>query len=250
MRTIVFIHGAWVTPLCWERFIPYFEERGYRCIAPARPGKDRPIEEIRRDPSALAGLGVGEIVARYEQVVRGLDEPPILVGHSCGGLFTQILLDRGRGWRKAVRWSFARFRYAFVHSLPPDAQRAAYDRHVTPETGRVFFQGAFSLSPGSPCRVDFGRSERAPLLIVAGAADKIVPASVVRRTHAKYARSTAVTDYVVFAGRTHWIIAQDGWEEVAGRIEDWLGAQGVSAVAAADAPAAVVAAADAPANPA
>ena len=62
IKTIVFIHGAWVTPLCWERFIPYFEVRGYRCIAPAWPGKDRPIDEIRRDPSALAGLGVGEIV--------------------------------------------------------------------------------------------------------------------------------------------------------------------------------------------
>ena len=266
IKTIVFIHGAWVTPLCWERFIPYFEERGYRCIAPAWPGKDRPIDEIRRDPSALAGLGVGEIVAHYESVVRGLDEPPILIGHSFGGLFAQILLDRGlgaagvaidpapprgvlvyepsafralasvlltwRGWRKAVRWSFARFRYAFVHSLPPGEQRAAYERHVTPESGRVFFQGAFSLlSPHGPCRVDFRRSDRAPLLIVAGGDDRIVPASVVRRTHRKYARSTAPTDFVEFAGRTHWIIAQDGWEEVAGRIEAWLAVRGISATA-------------------
>ena len=96
-RTIVFLHGAWVTPLCWEKMLPWFEAKGYRCIAPAWPGKDRPVEAIRADPSPLKGLGVTEIVAHYEQVIRGLDEAPILIGHSFGGLFTQILLDRGVG---------------------------------------------------------------------------------------------------------------------------------------------------------
>ncbi|HEX5588946.1 MAG TPA: alpha/beta hydrolase, partial [Candidatus Limnocylindrales bacterium] len=95
--TVVFVHGGWVTPACWDRFVPYFEARGYRCLAPAWPGKDRPIEEIRSDPSPLAGLGIREIVDHYATVVRGLDEPPILVGHSFGGLFVQLLIDRGLG---------------------------------------------------------------------------------------------------------------------------------------------------------
>jgi pimeloyl-ACP methyl ester carboxylesterase len=256
-RTIVFIHGAWVTPSCWDPFVGYFEGLGYRCIAPAWPGKDRPIEEIRADPSPLAGLGVGEIVDHYDRLIRDLPQPPILVGHSFGGLFTQILLDRGLGvagvaidsappngvfaleptairsllsvlltpfvWRRVVRWSFEQFRYAFVHSLPADAQRAAFDHHVTPESGRIFLQGALAgVRPGGPCRVDFKNPRRAPLLLVAGAADHIVPARVNRRNHRKYLAAGVATDFVEFAGRTHWIIAQDGWDEVSGYVERWL----------------------------
>ena len=262
--TIVFIHGAWVTPRCWDQFIPFFEELGYKCLAPAWPGKDRSVGEIRRDPSRLAGLGIAEIVNHYEAVIRGLDEPPILIGHSFGGLFTQILLDRGygkagvaidpappkgvfayeptsflalgsvlltwRGWRRVVRWSFARFRYAFVHSLPPEEQRAAYDTQVTPETGRIFFEAAFQdLRRGGPSRVDFRNAKRAPLLIVAGADDRIVPLRVWRRNQRKYRGSGAITDFREFPGRTHWIIAQDGWQEVAGAIAEWLKARDAGA---------------------
>lgn len=255
--TIVFLHGAWVTPRCWEPFVGFFEARGYRCIAPAWPGKDRPIEAIRADPSPLVGLGIGEIVDHYEQVVRSLDEPPILIGHSFGGLFVQILLDRGlgaagvaidpapprgvlafepsafrslasvlftwRGWRTVVHWSFATFRYAFVHKLPEDEARAAYEAHVTPETGRVFFQGALAgFQRSSPATVNFGNASRAPLLLIAGAQDHIVPAAVVRRNYRKYANSAAVTDFREFPGRTHWIIAQEGWPEVAEHVAGWL----------------------------
>lgn len=256
-RTVVFIHGAWVTPKCWESFDGFFRERGYATLAPAWPGKDRSIEAIRSDPSALAGLGIAEIVDHYEQVIRALPEPPILVGHSFGGLFVQILLDRGlgacgvaidpapprgvmsfepsayrslasvlltwRGWRKVVRWSFENFRYAFAHSLPEAEARAAFETHVTPETGRIFFQAAFAgFSRHSPATVDFGNATRSPLLIVAGTEDRIVPAAVVRRTHRRYAKSAALTEYREFAGRTHWIIAQEGWPEVAGSIADWI----------------------------
>jgi pimeloyl-ACP methyl ester carboxylesterase len=266
---IVFIHGAWVTPRCWDPFKGYFEARGYRCLAPAWPGKDRNVGEIRQDPSRLAGLGIAEIVNHYEAIIRGLDEPPILVGHSFGGLFVQILLDRGlgrvgvaidpappkgvfayeptsfraltsvlltwRGWQRVVRWSFKRFRYAFVHSLPPDQQRAAYDTQVTPETGRIFFEAALQdVMRHAPSRVDFANAKRAPLLIVAGADDRIVPARVVRRNYRKYRASDAVTDYLEFPGRVHWIIAQDGWQEVAGAIAEWLAAHDASAEAAVD----------------
>ena len=253
----MFIHGAWVTPSSWDAFKTDFERRGYRCLAPAWPGKDRSVEAIRADPSALAGLGIAEIVAHYEAIIRGLDEPPILIGHSFGGLFTQILLDRGlgaagiaidpapargvlvlepstyralgsvlltwRGWRRVVRWSFEQFRYAFVHTLPEAEARAAYDTQVTPETGRIFFQAAFSLlAPHGPARIDFGNAQRAPLLIVAGEDDHIVPAALVRRTHRAYAQSSARTDFMAFLGRTHWLIAAEGWQEIAQAAADWL----------------------------
>jgi pimeloyl-ACP methyl ester carboxylesterase len=255
--TIVFTHGAWVTPACWDRMLPWFEARGYRCLAPAWPGKDRSVEAIRADPSPLRGLGIGEIVDHYAGIIRGLDEPPILIGHSYGGLFTQLLLDRGLGaagiaidsapprgiWAyeptalrslfgaltryllgsKIVRWSFGSFRYAFVHTLSLEEAREAYDRYVIPETGRVFFQSAFALlNPRSPARLDFRRAGRAPLLLIAGARDRIVPAVINRRNHRAYARSASRTDFREFPDRTHWIIAQDGWEEVAAHVAAWL----------------------------
>ncbi len=262
-QTIVFIHGAWVTPLCWEPMAGYFRERGYECLAPAWPGKDRSVEEIRRDPSPLAGLGIAAIVDHYERIVRALPEPPILVGHSFGGLFVQLMLDRGlgaagvaidsappkgilayeptsfralgrvlltwRGWQRVVRWSLGEFRYAFVHSLPPAEQRAAYERHVVPETGRIFFEAAFApFARNSPMQLDFRRAGRAPLLLIAGSEDHIVPAVVNRRNHAKYAGSGSRTDFREFAGRTHWIIAQDGWQEVAAFIDGWLSSLGAA----------------------
>ena len=255
--TIVLIHGAWVTPKSWEPFRSWFTERGYHCVAPAWPGKDRPIEEIRADPTPLIDLGIAEIVDHYEQVIRALPEPPILIGHSFGGLVVQILLDRGlgtcgvaidpappkgvlafepsafrslasvlltwRGWHKVVRWTYEDFRYAFVHTLPEDEARAAYESEVTPETGRVFFQGALAgFAPHSPATVNFRNPSRAPLLIVAGADDHIVPASVVRRNFRKYANSPAATDYREFPRRTHWIIAQQGWQDVAAFALGWI----------------------------
>lgn len=262
-RTIVFIHGAWVTGDCWDRFVPFFEAKGYRCLAPSWPGKDRPVEAIRADPSALAGLGIGEIVDHYAAIIKGLDEPPILIGHSFGGLFAQILLDRGLGaagvaidsapprgiwayeptalrslmtalthwriWHKVVRWKYSNFRYAFVHTLPEAEARAAYDRYVIPETGRIFFQSAIAMLNGkSPTRVNFSNGTRAPLLLIAGAKDRIVPAVINRRNMKAYAKSAARTDFREFPDRTHWIIAQDGWQEVAEHAATWLSELGLA----------------------
>jgi pimeloyl-ACP methyl ester carboxylesterase len=263
-RTMVFIHGAWVTADCWDKFVPFFEAKGYRCLAPSWPGKDRPVEAIRADPSALAGLGISEIVDHYAAIIQGLDEPPILIGHSFGGLFTQILLDRGLGaagiaidsapprgvwayeptalrallttlmhwrvWRKVVRWKYSNFRYAFVHTLPEAEARAAYDRYVVPETGRIFVQSAIAMfNRRSPIRVNFSNGTRAPLLLIAGAKDRIVPAVINRRNMKAYAKSAARTDFREFPDRTHWIIAQDGWNEVAEHAATWLAELGLGA---------------------
>ncbi len=255
-RTAVFIHGAWMTPLCWESWTAFFAERGYRCLAPAWPYHDRPVDELRRSPAPQLGrLGAGEIVAHYARVVRGLAEPPLLIGHSFGGLWVQRLLDLGLGsagvaidsapprgvlplqWRalrstagvlltvapqRVVRLSFPQFRYAFTHTIPEAVQRAAYERHVVPETRRIFFEAAGALlDPASPVRVDFRNPRRAPLLLIAGGEDHIVPAVQNRSNFAKYRGSGARTDFREFAGRTHWIIGQDGWEEVARFAAEW-----------------------------
>jgi pimeloyl-ACP methyl ester carboxylesterase len=258
-KTIVLIHGAWMTPLCWEKFQGFYEGKGYTCIAPSWPHKDRPIEEQQSNPDpALAKLGVTEIVDHYDKIIRGLNEKPILIGHSFGGLFVQMLLDRGLGaagvaidsappkgvfayyptvfrslmgvlltpfgWNKIVRTSLNAFSYAFVHSLPEAERRAVYERYVVPETGRIFFQGATSMFH-NVTRVNFQNNSRAPLLLIAGAEDHVCPAAQNRGNYNQYKNSSAKTDFKVFDQRVHWIIGQSGWEEVAAYVLDW--AEGV-----------------------
>src|SRR5437588_3824722 len=93
--TIVLINGLWMTALSWEHWVQRYTDRGYRVIARSWPGMDGDIEELRRDPSSIATLGLGDIVDHYEGIIQGLDQPPIIMGHSFGGLIAQILLDRG-----------------------------------------------------------------------------------------------------------------------------------------------------------
>lgn len=256
-RTVVFLHGAWMTPACWEPFRGYFEERGYKTLAPAWPGKDRSVEEIRSDPSPLEGLGGRQIIDHYAEIIQAQPEPPVLIGHSFGGLFVQVLLSRGLGAagvaidaappkgvlatqpsafralgsivanpanrKRVVHWTFEQFRYAFMHTAPEEQVRTAYEQFVTPETGRIFFQGALSrVDRHSPFEVDFAKSDRAPLLMIAGELDRVVPASLNRANHRLYDQAAAAVDFVEFPGRTHWIIAQDGWQEVAAHTVGWL----------------------------
>ena len=258
-RTAVFIHGGWVTPACWDPFVSYFEARGFRCLAPAWPGKDRSVEAIRADPAPLAGLGISDIVDHYARIIRALDEPPILIGHSFGGLFVQVLVDRGLGaagiaidsappkgifafeptslislgrilitpfgWRKVVRWSFREYRYAFVHTMTPDEQRAIWDAQIVPDSGRPFLEAGYSfLDRRSPARVNFANPDRAPLLFIAGESDRAMPPAIVRRQVRAHRASPARTDFRSFRGRTHWIIAQEGWDEVASACVEWVAA--------------------------
>ncbi len=245
-RTIFFIHGAYMTPRCWEPFISYFEPLGYTCLAPTWPYKDRPFEELRANPPAeLAGLGVKEIVDHYATIIQALPEPPILIGHSFGGLFVQLLVNRGLGcagvaidpgptrgvlplyptvlksnasvllkwgaWKQIVPLSFKDFCYAFVHTLPPEAQHTAYETQVVPETGRIFFQAALAvLDSHSPLTVNYTKANRAPLLLTAGLQDHIAAPSLVRSNYKKYKHSSARTDLLEFPKLTHWLIAQDG----------------------------------------
>jgi pimeloyl-ACP methyl ester carboxylesterase len=251
MATIVFIHGAWMTPLCWDKWIPRFQARGHQCLAPAWPHDDRPLEELRKSPAPeLAKVGVTEIVDHYERIVRGLPEAPILVGHSFGGLFVQMLLDRGLGkagvaidpapprgvlpsfsairaglpvlfswcgWSRVLTMSFASFQWGFAHTLPEAEQRAAYDMYVAPTPGRPYFQAALGIGTG----INFGNATRAPLLLIAGELDRTVSASMVQATYERQKRSPGITSFKLFPGRTHYLIGSPGWEEIADAAITW-----------------------------
>lgn len=252
-RTIVFVHGMYMTSQCWARWVTRFEGRGYRCIAPNWPGRDEAVAALRAkhpDP-ALGRLTLSDVVGHFAGKLEAMDERPIIVGHSMGGLVVQLLLQRGlaaagvaidsappmgvfstqwsfvkANWAhitpfadlgRPVEMSFERFGYAFVNGMSPTQQREAYETYVVPESRRVPREALTT-------RIDFARPH-APLLLVAGSADNIIPASLNRSNHAKYGKSGSVTDFREFEGRTHFIIGQDGWEEVADHVLAWLEVQ-------------------------
>lgn len=254
--TIVLIHGLWMTPLCWEHWVERWSARGYAVIAPSWPGMEHGIEQLRRNPAAIASLGVDEIVQHYANILQELRRPPILVGHSFGGAFVQLLLDRGLGaagvaihsapvrgvWRlplstlratfpvlhdprnvrRAVSLTPQQFHYAFTNTLSELESIAVYDRYHIPGPGRVLFEAAFAnVLPGAPTQLDFANDRRAPLLLIGGGADQIVPAAVSRENYRRY-RGSAVTEYKEFPGRSHYTLGQRGWEEVADYALDWL----------------------------
>ena len=209
----------------------------------------------RRDD--IKGLGLTEIVDHYEEQIDALDEPPVLIGHSFGGLIVELLLDRGLGragvamspappkgilvlpfsslkaaapalahpskWHGVVPLTLEEFTYGFVNTFSPEDAKAAYDSYAVPETGQIFFEAGFAnfhLHP--PTEVHFKSDDRAPLLIVGAEKDNTVPASLAKKQYEKYEKSSAQTDYVEFPGRPHLMMVGEGWEEIAGH-RDWLG---------------------------
>jgi alpha-beta hydrolase superfamily lysophospholipase len=254
--TIVLIHGLWMTPKSWEKWIERYEARGYKVIAPAWPGAEGDAETLRRDPSPLAGLEAKTVLAHYEKIVRELDSPPIIMGHSFGGAFAQILNDRGLGAasvsidgatvrgipdlprstlkstfhvlgnplnvNKAVPFSEERFKYAFGNTLSDEQAHEAWERYAIPAAAKVLFQGAMAnLNPRTPFKVDWSREDRAPLLFIGGGEDHVIPAKVSRKMAAKYDKSNTVTAYKEFPGRSHFTAGEPGWEEVADFALSW-----------------------------
>lgn len=249
---VVFIHGMFVTPRCWDDWIPHFEKAGYRSVAPAWPYHEGTVEALRaRHPDrALGSLTLSDLVTHFEKILSGYSSPPVLVGHSMGGLLVQLLLQRGLGRAgvaidsappkgvSTVSWSFLKsnwpvvspfvnkeepvllsvdqFAYAFLHNLPKEEQRAIYEAHVVPESRLV---GRGTLSDAA--KIDFTKPH-APLLLVAGELDKIIPASLNRNNYAKYRAAGSTTALKEFAGRTHNLIAQEGWTEIADYVLHWL----------------------------
>jgi pimeloyl-ACP methyl ester carboxylesterase len=217
---------------------------------------DGDIDELRRDPSGIEHLGIREIVDHYDAIIRELDRSLIIMGHSFGGAFTQILLDRGLGaagvaidsaavkgvltlpwstlksaWpvlkspannHKAVALSFEEFRYAFTNTLSKEESKVAYERYAVPGPGGVLFQTALAnFNPRAPTSVDFHNDERAPLLLLAGGKDLVSPATINESNAKHYRESAAITAFEEFPLRSHFTLGEDGWEQVADYAFDW-----------------------------
>ena len=253
---IVLVHGLWLTPRSWEGWKARFEQRGHEVLTPAWPRMEREGEALRRDPSVLNGLGVAEVVDHYERIIRGLDTPPVIMGHSFGGLITELLLDRGLGAAGATlspapvkgvlgvppallrtvlpvllnpanrkkTWPMTpkQFRRGFTNTMNDADAEAAYERYYVPAPGRVIFQaGLANVNPHAVTKVDFHKDDRPPLLVMGNDKDQTIPASVSKEAAKRLGKSKAVVDYKEFAGRPHFPAAP-GWETVADYALDWV----------------------------
>jgi pimeloyl-ACP methyl ester carboxylesterase len=255
MSTIVLIHGMWMTPLSWEHWAARFREQGHDVLAPAWPGLEAEPEELRRDPSPLKGLSITDIVDHYDRIIRGLDQPPVIVGHSFGGLVAQLLADRGLGtaavsldtaapkgvlklplstlraaW-PALRNPFGKnnvvpltrdqFYWCFTNALTREASDAVYDRYYIPGSARPFFQAGYAnANPNAVTKVDYENPSRPPLLLVTGTEDRICPPSVNESNWKKQRQAPSATEHKEYPGRCHFP-GQDGWEEVADYTLSW-----------------------------
>ncbi|WP_163553656.1 alpha/beta hydrolase [Candidatus Frankia alpina] len=255
-RTIVFIHGLWLTSASWQPWIDRFAALGHTGLAPEWPGMDRDLDALRAEPTADNRVGVVEVTDSYAKIVAALPEAPVLVGHSFGGLIVQLLLDRGLGAagvaispapvKGVLRLPIATLRssapvltkpatrhrvvgltadqwfYAFANTVSRGESDELYARLQVPTPGRPLWQAAFAnVNPKAPSKVDFGKADRAPLLILGNDADHTVPASVSREAFTRQRKSGAITAYHEFPGRPHLTASVPGWEEVADLALAW-----------------------------
>ncbi len=251
-KSIVFVHGAWVTPRCWQSMQDYFETKGYACLAPHWPHIDKPVAELNRsiDP-AFAKTTVKSLVDHYAAIIQAMPEPPVIIGHSFGGLIVQLLLDRGlgtqgiaidpgnprgvipslaavkaaapvlfqwNGWNKVCKMSFKSFRTTFANTLPDDLMQITYDTQIVPAPGRIYFEAALGIG----CSLDWKNPKRPPLLLLSAEKDHTSSPSMARAMYRRHKASPVRVDLHTFSNRSHWLIAEPGWESVAQDILDWI----------------------------
>jgi pimeloyl-ACP methyl ester carboxylesterase len=264
-NTIVLIHGFWVTPRAWEHWKTHFKNRGYTVLTPAYPGFDVEVEALRADPTPIEQLEVPEIIDTLENMIRKLDRAPIIMGHSAGGVFTQILLDYGlgaagvvinsaptegvkvvplseirSGWpvlknpanrHRAVGFTPEQWHYVFANTMSEEESLALYERYHIPASGHVFWGSALAnIHPGKDdTYVDYHNDSRPPLLFIVGKQDHLFPPKV-GHSNVKHYKSKSVTEIVEFDG-PHFLPASPGWEAVADFALDWALKHAMSAPA-------------------
>ena len=258
--TVVLIHGLWMTPLAWEHWAARYEARGVTVLTPGYPGigpGEGGVQALRDHPDAVAGVGVREVMDHLTEVISKLAAPPVIMGHSFGGTFAQLLVGNGLGSagvsidgagvkgvkampfselhstfpvlrnpansKRGVGLTPREFHYAFTNTLTEEESRQAYDRYHAPTPGKILFQGGLAnFTHDAATTYNFAGDERAPLLFISGGSDHILPPAVQRENYVKNVRhSTAASAHKMFPGRDHFTCGEPGWEAVADFALDW-----------------------------
>jgi len=252
-NTIVLIHGMFQNPVSWSNWKNYFQSKGYEVIAPAWPMHEGDPTALRANPpEGLGKLGLDEVITKFETLIYGLAEKPIVIGHSVGGLVTQILINRGLAKigvaissvapNKMIDfdWAFLKnaatianplkgdnyvptdletFHGGFANTLSEEQAKTEFERTATHDSRNVFRD-----CMGSTANIDTDQPH-APLLFIAGSEDQIIPADLNQKNFEAYTDKSSVTEIREFAGRSHYICNEPGWEEVIEVVDNWISAQ-------------------------
>jgi non-heme chloroperoxidase len=249
-KPVVFVHGLWLLPSSWDRWATMFQEAGFATVVPSWPDDPSTVEEAKAHPEVFAHKSVGQIADHFEEVVRRLTRAPAVIGHSFGGLLTQILAGRGlasvsvaidpapfRGvlplpisalrsaspvlrnpanHGRAVPLTYEQFRYGFANMLGEDEAVDLYERFAVAGSGVPIFQAATAnLNPWTEVKVRTKNPDRGPLLIISGEKDHTVPPAIANASYKRQKRNKGVTEIVEMPGRGHSLVIDSGWREVA-----------------------------------
>src|SRR6185436_19213730 len=247
---VVFVHGIWLLPSSWDRWVTLFEEAGYAGVTPGWPDDPETVTEAREHPEVFAGKGITEIADYEEAIIRQLERKPVIIGHSFGGLLTMILAGRElaavsiaispapfRGvlplpisalrvasvavrnpanLNRAVPLIYEQFRYGFANAVGEDEAKELYLGYSVAGAGEPLFQAASAnFNPWSEAKVDTTNPERGPMLIVAADSDHTVPWAISNAAYKRQKRNKGVTEIVKMPGRGHALTIDAGWREVA-----------------------------------
>jgi len=250
LQPVVFVHGLWLLPSSWDRWSTLFEEAGFTALTPGWPDDPETVEEANANPDVFAGKSITDVADHFEHVIRGLDRKPAVIGHSFGGLMTQILAGRGcsaasvaidpapfRGVlplpisalkagspilgnpanrNRAVPLTFEQFRYSFANAVGEEEAKELYDTYAVPAPGKPLFQAATAnINPWTEAKVDTKSPDRGPLLIISGEHDHTIPWALANAAYKKQAHNEGVTEITEIKGRGHALTIDSGWREVA-----------------------------------
>jgi non-heme chloroperoxidase len=256
-RPVVFIHGLWLLPSSWDRWAAVFEEAGYAPLTPGWPDDPQTVEQANAKPEVFAHKSVGDVADHFGDVIGRLEQKPAVIGHSFGGLLTQIVAGRGlsavsvaidpapfRGVlplpvsslksgspvlgnpanrNRAVPLTYEQFRYAFTNAVPEEEAKQLYTEFAVPAAGLPLFQAATAnLNPWTEVKVKTKNPERGPLLIVNGERDHTIPWAIANASYKKQKRNEGVTEIVEMPNRGHSLTIDSGWREVADTALDFV----------------------------
>jgi non-heme chloroperoxidase len=247
---VVFVHGLWLLPSSWDRWASLFEDAGYIAIKAGWPDDPQTAEDANIHPEVFAHKSIGQIAGHVQELIHRLERKPAIIGHSFGGLLTQILAGRGlaavsvaidpapfRGvlplpisalrasspvignpanYNRAVPLTYEQFRYGFANAVSEPEAKELYDTFAVPGSGVPIFQAATAnLNPWTEAKVDTKNPERGPLLIISGEKDHTVPHAIAHAAYKKQARNEGVTEFAEIENRGHALIIDSGWHDVA-----------------------------------
>ncbi len=247
-KTILMIHGMWGCGAQFNNYKAFFEAKGYKVIAPTLRHH---VVGQAPDP-ALGTTSLLDYVDDLTKEIEGLDEKPIIMGHSMGGLLAQMMCERGSGklgifltpaaprgiialtpsviktfyrfffkwgwWKKPTVPTFAEAVYSVYNLLPLEQARAEFKK-LSCESGKATFEIACSLfDPKKVAEVDEKKITH-PVLIVGCGQDRITPASVIRKIGRKYSE---IGTYKEYPDKAHWILGGEGWHKVAQDCASWI----------------------------